>query len=223
MLRTPVYTVKQARDVKARKDYNPYHYCVVLKDYTSGQAEFTVPQFELSQEVIKLQAETIAMLRTAMMKAVRADLLRVQDVNTIENVINDLSSIEKTAFTGRSIYPIHSLYEIQDISADTGSLITNISKVHDSLQNIRLSFLGVDNDGAFQKSSHKLESEVVDGGKATKYVRIDRIRHRQRFSAIANILFDTSFKTITPLKNEVVLEEMTIGEEDKGGDEDVLA
>lgn len=189
--RTIIYTLEEAKELieKHGADYVKNNYAVVIYDYSKGMSQDITPRAQLQEPILEQMAETIQLNRSAMFASVGISALRVNDEATRESVVKELSAIEEAILDGKRYIPITSTLEIDELQSDKNASTQTLWEAFQSLDSLRLSLLGIENDGVFNKKAHTLEVEQEVETTNTRYVYDDGLQLRKDFIEIANLVF----------------------------------
>lgn len=183
--------------------------CVLFWDYSPAIAQTIIPRAQLQQPVLDLMSDMPPFMRTALLNGTGIMGMKVSNENEVAEVKAASSAINKAALTGEKYVPILGTIDFQELTGGTAAKAEEFLLSMQSLDNLRLSFHGLDNGGLFQKKSHMLEAEQEMNAGTTGLILEDALRIRQMQATIANTIWGTS---IWP-----VVSESTIGM-DKDGD-----
>ena len=218
IVRTPVYDMEELEAYIAEhgEEWCRENLCIIGRDYTNMISEWNEPRASLQQVFIDSQAEVLPMMRTAILKACMPKLVRVADEGTYDSVIAELQAIEDSILAGKTMIPVTSFQELQELEDKSSStIVETMLKVWESYDNIRKSNLGICNDGAFKKSSQILQDEQDQNKVRTDMILNDGLQLRKELCEMVNRLFGLS---VTVEKNEEEPEEVDNGQLD---DQDV--
>ena len=176
--------------------------CVLFWDYTPAIAQTIVPRSQLSMPVMDLMSDCLPFMRTALLNGTGVMGMKVGNENEVAEVKAASSSINKAALSGEKYVPILGTIDFQELTSGTIAKAEEFLLAMQSLDNLRLSFHGLDNGGLFQKKSHMLEAEQEMNAGTTGLVLEDALRLRQMQATIANTIWGTS---IWPTISETTL------------------
>lgn len=192
--RIPVYDMKELDALinSKGKEWCQQNLCVIFRDYTNLMSENNVARQEMQAPFIEMQAEVLPMLRTVMLKAAMPKLLR-GDQNARDSMLAEIDAIEAAILAGETIIPITAWQDIQEInSPDTGRVVEVFAMMYEGYNNIRKTFLGIPNDGAFKKNAHILQDEQDKNSISADQVLDDCLENMKESFDMFNKLFDES-------------------------------
>jgi hypothetical protein len=180
--RVPVYDLEELEMTIATKglEWCQNNCCIIIRDYTQQLSEYTEPRSITQEAWIETQAEIPIFFRTAMLKALTPKLLKVSDQGVMDVVLAELQSIEDSIIEGKTIIPVTSMLDVQDIDTATNvdRLVETTLKAYDSIDSVRRAHLGIDTNGAFQKQSGMGEGEQL-GSDVPNLIKTDALNNRQ--------------------------------------------
>lgn len=163
--------------------------CVILHDYTRQKGQELVPRQFLQDPIIAFEAESFPMARTAMIASSGIKGLRVQDADQKEEVEDANDQVYDAALTGALFVPMAAPSEMQEISDKSSTKAEDYLMQMQAIDNFRLSLLGIDNGGLFQKKAHKLQDEQDMNQSPASLAYEDGLAIRQNFCNIVNSIW----------------------------------
>ena len=163
--------------------------CVLLHDYTQSISEKVQSNAVLNQPLLEVMSEMVPFARTALLNGTGIQGMRVSDESEAQQVAWASDAINNAALNGRKWVAMQGSIEFQDFTNGPIAKAEEYFLALQSLDNLRLSFYGLDNGGLFQKKSHMLaaEQEVNQGN--VGLVLQDRLRNRQNFCTLVNSIW----------------------------------
>lgn len=210
--------------------------CVLLHDHVPGISQKVTAHTINNDWLIDLMADVVPFMRTSLINSTGVTGVQVGDESESANVKIASETYLKAARNGQKYVPITGpSMRFQELTSSHLTRCEEFLMVLQSLDNLRLSMLGLDNGGIFQKKAHKLESEQRVNSTNVGLVMRDKLRCRQEFCNIANSIWGFGM-WVEP--SEVVLDmdvdgSLILGDDtldqndesyisdDKGGDSDV--
>lgn len=187
LTRKPIYSINEILNVNAG---DVVGLCVPLVDYTPQlSTEGGVPRQQLQEPILNMMSETLSYGRTNLLSHSGVTGVRVGSEDEAGQISDFANQVNNCAKTGRPYVPMLGKIDFQEIQGTGTANATEYLQFLQALDNLRLSLLGLDNGGLFQKKSHMLESEQAMNAGIAKSVLTDGLKNRQRFCDIANILF----------------------------------
>jgi len=195
--------------------------CVLLYDYTKQYSETLLPRQQIQEPIIELMSITIPYLRTNMLASTGVKGVRVADQDQYRQVIEGSRAVDKFAKNGCIWYPILGSVEMQELTEKQMADMQDYMQTLQSLDNLRLSFYGLENGGVFEKKAHTLGTEEKLNATNTDLVYDDGLSIRKKFCEIVNKVFKIK---ISVKENKKEAENMFSNKEsskmNNGGNED---
>lgn len=164
--------------------------CVLLHDYTPQLSQTIIPRQQLQDGIIDIMSDLIPFMRTALLNSTGIHTMRVQTEDEQSNVNAANAQIDRAALTGHKFIAVTGALDFQDLTAGEVAKAEEFLLAMQSLDNLRLSFYGIDNGGLFEKKAHTLQSEQEMNTGNTGLVFDDGLARRQRFCDICNSIWD---------------------------------
>ena len=130
-------------------------------------------------------------MRTSLFNSTGVKGMRVTSGDEISNVLMANMTTQQAAIQGQQYVPIKGQVDFQELSGDDVARSEEFLMAMQALDNYRLSLLGLDSGGLFQKKSHMLEAEQTMNEGKSKAALIDGLTWRQRACDIATALWGT--------------------------------
>lgn len=182
----PIYEVlAEDPDIKTLKEG-----CVLLCDYCKQISQTNIPRQILQDTLIDFEAKIPAYMNTALKSATGVDGMRVMNEDQSANVRFASDALEEAALTGQKWIPVVAAQEFQELTAHSAGKAEEFLLAMQSIDNLRLSFLGLDNGGLFQKKAHMLESENQMNSGKVQLIYQDGLTLRQEFCDIVNSIWN---------------------------------
>lgn len=163
--------------------------CVLLHDVSTGLAQTNIARHISAEGILDVMSDCIPFLRTALMSSTGVSGMKVGNQDEYSNVDAASRAINSAALNGKKWIPIVGSIDFQEMTG------TNVARAEEfllsmqSLDNFRLSTLGLDNGGLFQKKSHKLEAEQEMNAGNVGLIMQDSLTLRQNFCNIVNSIW----------------------------------
>lgn len=164
---------------------------VILWDYSKQLSENNIPRCILNDNLVEIEAEMLASLRTNMINAAGVSGLKVDGEDEANNVYSAQRQYYNASMTGQKWIPIIGLSskEFQELDINGGKTCQEYLQVVQALDNLRLSTYGIQNGGLFEKQGTIIQSEADFACSNTNLVMQDGLDQRQEFCNIINALF----------------------------------
>lgn len=165
--------------------------CVLLKDYTNDFSQTITPRADLQQPLLRVMSNVIPYLNTALMNSTGVSGVRVNNEDEGQEVLHAAETVQAASLNGKKWIPMEGQLEFQDFSRTPIGATQDFLLALQSLQNLELSFYGLENGGIYQKKEHMLQSEydANTGSPLTALVYKDGLDIRQRFCDIVNSIW----------------------------------
>lgn len=208
LVKRPVYSLDELED--------PDDACVIVRDYTNGIDQLATTRHELNQCLIDVEAECIPMLRTALINSTGVNGIRVGSEDEAANVEAANKAIENAALTAQPMVPIIGSLEFQQLTDANVQNVDDFLKVMQSVDNLRLQMLGLENGGVFEKQEHMLQDEQDLNSGSDAVALNDGLTLRQEACDLFNATFGTNITV--RVNEEIQIENEGVAEEDDEDD-----
>lgn len=164
-------------------------YCVLLKDYTPQLNETIIPRRQINDVYLDIMADCYPMARTNLLanSGIKGYLVQSEDEEITVEAAND--KIESAALEGRPFIGVRGQINTQELTNNNAMKTEEYLLYMQSVDNMRLSSMGLNSGGIFEKKAHTLQSEQDLNNGSTSGAYNDGLLQRQRFCMIANSLF----------------------------------
>lgn len=160
--------------------------CVLLHDYTPGLSQTVIPRAQLNRGLIDLESDMLPFLRTALLNSTGVRGVRVNTSDEAQEVDVASQSINDAALHGEKYVPIVGGLEFQDLTDGTVGKSEEFLLSMQSIDNLRLSTLGIQNGGLFQKKQSITDQQASVNGGTPSMTLNDCVSQRQLFCDIVN-------------------------------------
>ena len=164
---------------------------VIFFDRTPQLSWTNIPRQSLQEPILDVMAECFPLMRTSLFNSTGVKGMRVSSGDEISNVLMANMTTQQDAIQGQQYVPIKVQIDFQELSGDDVARSEEFLMAMQALDNYRLSLLGLDSGGLFQKKSHMLEAEQTMNEGKSKAALIDGLTWRQRACDIATALWGT--------------------------------
>lgn len=165
---------------------NMYDYGVIIYDRQPLYARMTTPRRALQEPILEIMSNCVAYMNTSMMNSTGISGMRVTDENNKTEVWDANKSFENAAKTGQKWLPIVGSMEMQEFTSGNPANPQEFTLAMQSLDNLRLSMLGLGKGGIFEKTAHTLEAEQAMNASKTQSAYNEGLYQRQLACDIAN-------------------------------------
>lgn len=164
---------------------------VIFFDRTPQLSWTNIPRQSLQEPILDVMSECFPLMRTSLFNSTGVKGMRVSSGDEISNVLMANMTTQQAAIQGQQYVPIKGQVDFQELSGDDVARSEEFLMAMQALDNYRLSLLGLDSGGLFQKKSHMLEAEQTMNEGRSKAALIDGLTWRQRACDIATALWGT--------------------------------
>lgn len=163
--------------------------CVLLHDYTPQLSQTPTARADLQDSLLDTMADIVPFTRTSLLNATGVSGIRVNGQEGAANIAAASMAINNAALRGEKYIPIVDQIEFQDMTAHTPTRAEDFLVTLQALDNLRLSTLGLDNGGLFQKKAHLLQDESNAISSNVGLILQDSLEQRQNFCTIINSIW----------------------------------
>ena len=185
LIRKPLYGVKY--DEIKKEDFETY--CVLLNDYSKQIAQNVIPRATLQDPLLDVMSNMVPYMNTALMNSTGVKGMRVEDADTEQNVKVASQQIKDSALKGEPFVPIIGHIDLQELTNGTTVRAEDYMVALQGLDNLRLSMLGLDNGGIYNKKTVVTDTQMMMNYSPTSLVYQDGLTLRQSFCDTVNSLF----------------------------------
>ena len=209
-----IYDIK---DLKPEDDIN--NVCIILRDYTNHLSQTILPRATLDEPILEVMAECPAFMRTSLLLSTGVKGVRVQDADQAAAVADASRSMARGALTGNPFIPIIGNVEFQELNEGNIGKAEEFMLAYQSLDNMRLSFMGIDNTGVYEKKAHLLQEEAEVNGGPIGLVMQDGEEIRKHFAELGNKIWSLQMQCnkneIDPYDESAIKEESDVEVEEE--------
>ena len=163
--------------------------CVILHDVSTGYSDTNISRSVMADPMIDLMSDCLPFLRTALLSSTGVSGMKVNNQDEYANVAFASQAMNKAALNGEKWIPIVGSIDFQEMTGGNVARAEEFLLTMQSLDNLRLSTLGLDNGGLFQKKSHMLEAEQEMNAGNLGLIMADGLTLRQNFCNIINSIW----------------------------------
>lgn len=181
LVRTPQYDIEDIME-NAQNEA-----CVILRDYTQQISQTVLPRATLSDPIMSMMSEAIPFARTSLLSNSGMKAMRVNDESDANEVYVASQSLLGHALEGSPFIPIKSPIEFQELTSSGSAMkAEEYLLYYQALDNLRKSFLGLPNNGVFEKQSHTLQDEQDMNQSGDNLILDDALQLRKKFCEMVN-------------------------------------
>lgn len=190
--------------------------CVLLTDYSRQISQNGIPQAQLQEAFMSMEAELYPMARTALLSQTGIRAIKVSNGNQAESVEELNQSIYSATQEGNMFLAFTGDALTEQLGAVPAASPEEYLLYLQSLENQRLAGIGLENGGIFQKKAHELQSEsdMMSGNSSRIYQ--DGLQMRQKWCLICRSIYPWLNLWCEPAEVELQLDENGDGKIDNG-------
>lgn len=162
---------------------------VLLTDYTQYISENTDPQYLYDIVFLDGLKEALQLIRTAGLNSTGATWIRVKNQAEGDLVEETFRVMDKKIINGQRYFSVTSTTELQEGSAKSTAQITEFWQHYQAVDNLRMSTIGLDNDGVIQKNQYQNIAELAVDMQANNPILLDAWMQRLKFCTIVNAIW----------------------------------
>ena len=163
--------------------------CVLIHDYTKQMSETIIPRQQIQEPLLNVMSEVIPLMRTSLYSGSGTRAIRVQDADQSNSVAEASAQFKDSALQGEPFIPVVGQIDFQDLKNEGFTKPQDYMLALQSLDNLRLSWYGLENGGLFEKKAHELKEEAAINGGPVGLVMQDYVSIRQKFCNIVNSIW----------------------------------
>lgn len=171
------------------KKLTPLDGCVLLSDYSKQISQTNISRQMIQEPILDAMAEALPFARTSLIANSGIKGIRVGSDDEAASVVAACNSITKAATEGKPWVPIVANLEFQDLTNGPALKSEEYLLYMQALDNLRLSFYGIENGGLFQKKAHMLEAEQKLNNGNVGLILQDSLTLRQNFCDLVNSIW----------------------------------
>lgn len=160
--------------------------CVLLSDYSKQISQTNISRQILQDPLLDVMADCVPFLRTALLNSTGVQGMRVNSQDEYSNVNLASAAIDNAALNSQKYVPVIGQVDFQDLTSGQVAKSEEFLLTMQSLDNLRMSFYGLDNGGLFQKKSHVLEAEQEVNAGNVGLIYQDGLTLREEFCDMVN-------------------------------------
>lgn len=162
---------------------------VILHDFCKQISQLNIPRAQLNYGLVAAMAEAFPMARTSLIANSGIRTWRVNNEQEQSNVKAASRTVLNNALTGDPFLAVVANLDLQDLTNGSALKAQEYLMYMQALDNLRMSQLGIDNGGLFQKNAYvDIAQQGVMGG-PTKEIIQDGLTNRQNFCDIVNAVW----------------------------------
>lgn len=163
--------------------------CVLLCDYSKQISQTGIPRQILNDSLLEVQSEFIPFMRTALQNQSGVQAVRVNNQDEYQNVAILNNQMNGAALSAERYLPVTGTLDFQELVQDKALPTAEYMAAFESVDNFRLSLLGINNIGEFQKGQYVNNQQASLGLGSEGLVMQDGLANRQTFCDIVNSIW----------------------------------
>lgn len=192
--------------------------CVIIRDYTQQLSQTILSRQSIQEAIIDVEAECVPYLKTNMLASCGTKAVRVANADQANEIKSASTAIKRNALNGETMTPVKGELEMQNLNDGPVAKCEEFMLCMQSIDNLRLRFLGIKSGGVFEKKAHTLESENSLNEGVSSMSLEDGLAIRKRVCMICNSLWGIGIdvKVKDCLKN-MQADDVTVDTRKEGG------
>lgn len=168
-----------------------YNSCVILHDYSNNilVQNTTSPRKDIQNPIIRLEASMLPYAETNLISGTGVMGVKADGGDSAQNLIQAGKSIRDASLNHSLVVPFVTPLEPTQIKSESRANSEEYLLAMQSMDNLRLSFLGLENGGLFEKKAHMLQAEQDANQANVGIVYQDGLSLRQDFCNIVNSIW----------------------------------
>ena len=162
---------------------------VILRDYTNQLAQVNIPRSVLNEPILNMMGDYFPFLTTNLLMGTGISSIRVQDSTEKDEVKKVSMAVYDAALSKNPYVAMTGKLDFQELTGGARNKAEDYLMAFQSLDNFRLSTLGIANGGIFEKKAHILESENAINNSVVLSSFQDGLKLRQDFCDIVNSIW----------------------------------
>jgi len=163
--------------------------CALLYDYTPQISEIPLARAILENPFYDGQIEIIKMMRTASLNSTGVTWVRVNSEAEAQTMRDQFRIYDQMLLNGTRYLCISSTTELQEGSTKSTAQMQEFWASWNSLENLRQSCIGLENDGIVQKTQYQNQMQTQLDNIGNNPVMLDAWLQRVKFCTIVNALW----------------------------------
>lgn len=162
---------------------------VIIRDYTNQIPQTNIPRWILNDPLIDIMSDYIPFLGTNLLLGTGISSIRVNSTDEKDEVKKIGNSVYNAAVNKNPYVAMTSNVPFQELTGGARNKPEDYLMAFQSLDNLRLSTLGIANGGIFEKKQHILESENAINYSTVMSAFEDGLKNRQEACNIINSIW----------------------------------
>lgn len=162
---------------------------VILRDYTNQISQVNIARSILNDPILGMMSDYYPFLGTNLLLGTGVSAIKVEDSSAKDEVKKASMAVYNAAVDKNPYIAITSKFDFEEITGGARNRAEDYLMAFQSLDNFRLSTLGIANGGVFEKKAHILESENAMNQSVVLSAFQDGLKLRQDFCNIVNSIW----------------------------------
>lgn len=162
---------------------------VILRDYTNQIQQTNIPRAVLNAPIISMMSDYLPYLGTNLLLGTGISAIKVNSTDEKDEVKKVAMTVNDAALNKNPYVAMTGKLDFQNLTGGARNRAEDYLMAFQSLDNFRLSTLGISNGGIFEKKAHLLESENAMNESKISNAFEDGLKMRQEFCNIVNSIW----------------------------------
>lgn len=162
---------------------------VILRDYTNQISQINIARSILNDPILGMMSDYYPFLGTNLLLGTGVSAIKVEDSSAKDEVKKASMAVYNAAVDKNPYIAITSKFDFEELTGGARNRAEDYLMAFQSLDNFRLSTLGIANGGVFEKKAHILESENAINQSVVLSAFQDGLKLRQDFCNIVNSIW----------------------------------
>jgi len=163
---------------------------IVIKSNSSLYLNNVIPNIVVTDEIRDKLAENLILVRNNLILSQPMKYIMAQNEKQADSLRNQFDNMLVEIMLGNVVQAIVGPLSLDDFNSEAPGIQTQaLWQSFSSLDNLRMEYLGILNNGVFEKKERNLTDEVAGKQSVSKLLLQDGLDHRQRFCKLANKYF----------------------------------
>lgn len=178
---------------KAGMDASPEEVAVVLRSGSSLYINNTVPTVVATDQIRAKLVENLILVRNNLILSQPMKYITVMNEASAKSIQVQVDTMLHDIINGNIVQTIIGNMTFEDVNSEAPKLTPqDLWQSLESLDNLRMAYMGILNNGVFEKKERFLSDEVAGKQTAAKLLLADDLLNRKIFCELANKVFGTN-------------------------------
>ena len=172
------------------EDIDKEEIAVVIKSNSSLYLNNVIPNIVVTDEIRDKLAENMILIRNNLILSQPMKYIMAQNEKQADSLRSQVDNMLVEIMNGNVVQAIVGPLSLEDFNSEAPGLQSqNLWQSFSSLDSLRMEYLGIMNNGVFEKKERVLTDEVAGKQSVSKLLLEDALKHRQRFCKLINKYF----------------------------------